>query len=968
MANSSRQLLKATYVPVNVGQSSNQQPGQAAPPQPNLMKKIAFMRGLGVRPSELSVLKQMAVKPSAKTSAKRARLRPLPDLVEKIATIPTSTLVARYGKQLADLPANDLADFGRQLLDLRHKQINRVVAANRSANPSSSQGTSGPATRKRLRAQVAAQPNVTSLHSELAPLLTERGLPALRGVASDAPILSQLLGTLSQEASATQTAIDSFLLTFSFQPTGWLHLERLEMNPVGIEDGELVYSVPLTPLETVNITHREWSETTSTFESLVSNSLEGFSEKGVTEKNDVATAVANETKHSSAFDANAQVSFSYSGNPYSVTTSAAVDYSTKTDTTRSVKDSQAHSASITQLAASRSRNEHKQSFRVSSVSGAEDMAVRTLTNANPTQSMRVDYFRMMRRWQVDLIRYGLRMTYDLVVPNPGYALAGKVIELKSLQTEINSEFNFDITLADLTPASWEFYSAQVGVAIDPPPVATQPLMQSAPLEKSIDQFTFTTIVFDIPDGYQVVSGRFTAKVHVNGGNYDSGHRAQISLLGEQDMTAATGSAQFPDGDGIYDVGLTVGSVVGLTGNVSLMFDYYNVDSGGYVASLNVVPTAAALAAWQVEAWNKLRDAALASFNAKRQIQKDRLAVIQQEIADFDSLTLRRMEREEIMRLVLQWLFGPSFQLSPSLYEQMALGKFTPDPTVQETPYPDPTAFGKTWQSVTEYGEFIKFINNAVEWENVLFFCYPYFWDLIENWPFKKFLVHPDDDHRTFLRAGCARVVLTVRPGFETQFAQLVDYMTLPNHPHPDPNAPATPYVTIGEEIRNYAMTNYDHVPPANPDNNVRPLLYPLQIRAWNEMQSIMSLLEEFNAKAHQANPALDSNDNRYPATLTDPALATLLPLVKNGKILVDKLVLNDPWGRPYVYSSPGAHGEDYDLVTYGASGNSASNGDGLDAWITSWAEGNVVSRWYEYTPTSALNVGVTMNPPSPNAV
>eukprot|EP01035_Chromulina_nebulosa_P002775 gene2774-3779_t len=55
-----------------------------------------------------------------------------------------------------------------------------------------------------------------------------------------------------------------------------------------------------------------------------------------------------------------------------VTTSAGVDYSSKLDDAKSIKDSQAHSSAITQLAASRSRKEHKQSFRVSAVAGARE--------------------------------------------------------------------------------------------------------------------------------------------------------------------------------------------------------------------------------------------------------------------------------------------------------------------------------------------------------------------------------------------------------------------------------------------------------------------------------------------------------------------------------------------------------------------------------------------------------------------
>jgi general secretion pathway protein G len=41
----------------------------------------------------------------------------------------------------------------------------------------------------------------------------------------------------------------------------------------------------------------------------------------------------------------------------------------------------------------------------------------------------------------------------------------------------------------------------------------------------------------------------------------------------------------------------------------------------------------------------------------------------------------------------------------------------------------------------------------------------------------------------------------------------------------------------------------------------------------------------------------------------------------------------DPWGRPYVYESPGQHGE-YDLYSYGADGAPGGEGDARD--VGSW--------------------------------
>jgi general secretion pathway protein G len=53
----------------------------------------------------------------------------------------------------------------------------------------------------------------------------------------------------------------------------------------------------------------------------------------------------------------------------------------------------------------------------------------------------------------------------------------------------------------------------------------------------------------------------------------------------------------------------------------------------------------------------------------------------------------------------------------------------------------------------------------------------------------------------------------------------------------------------------------------------------------------------------------------------------------NGPYLKQKKLPMDPWGRPYLYRSPGEHG-DYDLFTLGA--DNAPGGSGENQDVTSW--------------------------------
>jgi hypothetical protein len=125
--------------------------------------------------------------------------------------------------------------------------------------------------------------------------------------------------------------------------------------------------------------------------------------------------------------------------------------------------------------------------------------------------------------------------------------------------------------------------------------------------------------------------------------------------------------------------------------------------------------------------------------------------------------------------------------------------------------------GKT-PAVLLFGELVKFMQQAVEWENLLYFPYAYFWGS-ENQGRAKFLFHHMDDHERFLRAGYMRVVLTIRPGFEADFARLVETGSLDI-------TTSIPLLTVAEEIAALARTKYSGISPANPEKHARPLLNP----------------------------------------------------------------------------------------------------------------------------------------------
>jgi general secretion pathway protein G len=74
---------------------------------------------------------------------------------------------------------------------------------------------------------------------------------------------------------------------------------------------------------------------------------------------------------------------------------------------------------------------------------------------------------------------------------------------------------------------------------------------------------------------------------------------------------------------------------------------------------------------------------------------------------------------------------------------------------------------------------------------------------------------------------------------------------------------------------------------------------------------------------------------RYPTT--EEGLASLMSrpsgLTKWDGPYLSKNVPMDPWGNPYIYKSPGEHGE-YDLLSYGKDGHLGGEGEAAD--IVNW--------------------------------
>jgi hypothetical protein len=243
-----------------------------------------------------------------------------------------------------------------------------------------------------------------------------------------------------------------FVSNISATPIGTLNLERLEMTPAGIEHSELLATIPLAPKERTSVVQKEWSVTNQEFTSIVTDSLENYSETGVTENTELAQSINSQTTHSNQFNVNATASGGFLG---FVSGSSSTQFGTQDQTSKSAADSRKDAINTTRKASSRVKQSHKITISTTTVTGTSETTTRTLENPSATDPIRIDYFSLMRKWHVGLYRFGLRLTYDIAVPAPGAAMRAIYEQLAQLQCKASQDFSFPFAYTDITPANYQ---------------------------------------------------------------------------------------------------------------------------------------------------------------------------------------------------------------------------------------------------------------------------------------------------------------------------------------------------------------------------------------------------------------------------------------------------------------------------------------------------------------------------------
>jgi len=492
------------------------------------------------------------------------------------------------------------------------------------------------------------------------------------------------------------------------------------------------------------------SENTTTTSSETES--EHLTDTSSTSRFDMQSEVAKVIQQSKDFSAGANFSAHYGTSSMGIQLGANVNYATHNSKEESTRQAVTQAKEITESALDRIVSKVKEERIEKIIEEFEENNKHGFDNTKGDKHV-VGVFRWVDKlYKNQIINYGKRLMFEFMIPQPA--------KLHLLGMSENQQQNSTIieptdprkaatnNLADytkVTDTTLKFWAAKYNVEISTSPETSISVGKS---------FSFTTPETMGSEWDEVAAGNEEVKL-------PEGYNA-IGVTADwyYPSEPGYGLAVLAGGKRLLNKGQYY-SVSNFNGVIPVSYSSLGHHSGSVNIEIKCQLTNEAKQKWQQEAFKAIIDAyedAFTEYNEKLATEKATAIQIKGTNPGF----YREFENKILRKNCISYLIdqNPS---AKNTYGKSNLFKIMGGASV-------PT-FGNTevnvGQELDNYAAFVKFMEQAFEWEIMSYNLYPYYWGNRADW---ANLYQYDDSNdplfRNFMQAGMARVVLTVRPGFE----------------------------------------------------------------------------------------------------------------------------------------------------------------------------------------------------------
>ena len=515
----------------------------------------------------------------------------------------------------------------------------------------------------------------------------------------------------------------------NIQPVGVGDLLMVKEHVLRYEGGDLAHTENVLKSEHFSRDTRRLERTETTVMREVETTKEETRDTQTTDRFSLKHETSDTIKTDSSIKAGLSVDEKYGP---TVEVKHSLDFATSVSAESAAKQASEFSKDVVERSVSKLVERILERRTVTTITEFEEKYSHSFDNTNGTGHISGYYQWIDKILQAQVYNYGKRLLFDVTVPEPGTNFILAQTLAKDVAQPLQQPPAFTATASDITEGNYRLWAKMYDTTgLEPPP----------PL--------FKTIV-------QVYDGTFPQDNHESSKSWllkiEEGYRAKYASFVKDARQSGTDGLfwRVLVGSTWYDA-LTGDQYRDMAGEIDAMgvaYDARQISVMSMSIEIFCERTPSAFEAWQLKTHAAITQAYQAKVQAYEQALAQARAAAQAVIAGRNPEFNKRLVALELRRQCLTLLTGQQFdgfgalELSAEGYAQPNLAR-----TEAQMPY-------------------VRFFEQAFEWEHLVYFFYPYFWGWKKGWKNRMLLDDADPAFGDFLRAGAARVVFPVRPGFE----------------------------------------------------------------------------------------------------------------------------------------------------------------------------------------------------------
>lgn len=390
---------------------------------------------------------------------------------------------------------------------------------------------------------------------------------------------------------------------------------------------------------------------------------------------------------------------------------------------------------------------------------------------------------VVKKYQAQMFNYGLRTMFDFMVPEPGAFLIEALQSAHANAVEIEKPMPFTLRPNQITESNYHTWVKEYGATdVTPPPemYKTKSLDFKAGGGDSNTNYNHSGQI-QIDEGYKAVHGTVARGCNI----WDDSFSVDVAL--------GSRTHRFNKDTGwVWSTSLNEER-----DSIPFIADTFHISQVAVGVEVKCQRTDRAMMKWRLDTHAKLTNA----YKALLSEYEEKLAALEMQagvaIEGKNPELNKELMKDELKKNCISILTEQYFDLFD------AIGSGT-----NGLPQID------LYENEAE-GPYVRFFEQAFEWEHVTWVTYPYFWGRKTQWDERIAYEDTDPLFNQFLKAGYCRVAVPARPGFEGAIDHFMTYGEIWNGgPLPAISNPL--YLPIADEIAERLDRPGDEFPEGDP--------------------------------------------------------------------------------------------------------------------------------------------------------